>query len=307
MRGNEFLDKMELVNQEYVEAADKAPKRKKNPWVKWGAAAACFALVIAICFSFTKDLFILPNHKDITGRFTMIEYDNAYLEIIEDSKTVDRLGLKKEITHEVIGKHITFLQKENPDAELSDYIVADKETDFELLEYAPAPLKAVRVFRNGDKYYYAWFCNYLIGQGEAMTIQKAFDVFGINKASDIISITPIKTDNTMKATGAAITNIAVITEFYAEISKLTAHSFDEYHEAVFGEELEKYEDEGGGDVGSEIYTRVADDYKEVKIETKDGLYFVIGYYPSYCWLEVGVTMSYYQMSPKIQAWFEENI
>ena len=40
MRGNEFLDKMELVSGQYVEAADKKPK-KKNVWVKWAALAAC--------------------------------------------------------------------------------------------------------------------------------------------------------------------------------------------------------------------------------------------------------------------------
>lgn len=30
MRGNEFLDKMELVNSEYVEAAEKVPYKKKK-------------------------------------------------------------------------------------------------------------------------------------------------------------------------------------------------------------------------------------------------------------------------------------
>lgn len=45
MRGNELLDKMELINPAYVEAADTNPKGRKNTWVKWGAAAACFCLV----------------------------------------------------------------------------------------------------------------------------------------------------------------------------------------------------------------------------------------------------------------------
>ena len=43
MRGNELLDKMELVDAAYVEAADAEPmnvKPKKNRavWMKWGAA-----------------------------------------------------------------------------------------------------------------------------------------------------------------------------------------------------------------------------------------------------------------------------
>lgn len=46
MRGNELLDKMELINPAYVEAADNNSKNKKKAWVKWGAMAACLCLVI---------------------------------------------------------------------------------------------------------------------------------------------------------------------------------------------------------------------------------------------------------------------
>ena len=45
MRGNEFLDKMELINPAYVEAADKKPKKQPS-WVRWGAVAACLCLVL---------------------------------------------------------------------------------------------------------------------------------------------------------------------------------------------------------------------------------------------------------------------
>lgn len=46
MRGNEFLDKMELIDPAYIESADATPKKKKCVWVKWGAVAACCALMI---------------------------------------------------------------------------------------------------------------------------------------------------------------------------------------------------------------------------------------------------------------------
>lgn len=48
MRGHEFLDKMELIDPAYVEAADAEPKTRKNVWVKWGVAAACFAFVVLV-------------------------------------------------------------------------------------------------------------------------------------------------------------------------------------------------------------------------------------------------------------------
>ncbi len=45
MRGDEFLDKMELINHDLIEAAD-APPMKRNHWIKWGAIAACLCLIL---------------------------------------------------------------------------------------------------------------------------------------------------------------------------------------------------------------------------------------------------------------------
>ena len=47
MRGNEFLDKMELIDPAYVEAADKKPVKQRGAWIKWGATAACLFLVVS--------------------------------------------------------------------------------------------------------------------------------------------------------------------------------------------------------------------------------------------------------------------
>lgn len=312
MRKNRISETMQNIDQKYVDEAtaytDGAKVVRRPVWMKWGAVAACFAVILAIGIPVISDLFVAPDQKDIVDSIMLIEYDNAYWEIIENNpEAIKKYGLAEEITEEVIGNHIAYLQKAVPEAERSNYIVSAKETNTELFEYSPAPYKAVRIFQDGDKYYYAWFCNYLVKNNESMPIMDAFEVYGIDEATDIVSITPIKTDNTWKANGKVITDDAVISEFYTEITKLTAHSFDEYHKAVFADDLGKYEDKGSGDVGSELYTRVADDHKEIKIETKDGICFVIGYYPSYNWIDIKATMSYYQMSPEFAEWLENNI
>lgn len=46
MRGTEFLDKMELVDPMYIEAADAMPLQQKHVRARWGAAAACLALLV---------------------------------------------------------------------------------------------------------------------------------------------------------------------------------------------------------------------------------------------------------------------
>ncbi len=125
------------------------------------------------------------------------------------------------------------------------------------------------------------------------------------------SLLVVSDENGVRSPDAIAENMLIIRkdelERGIEISQLTAYSFDEYHEMVFAKELKKYEEEGGGDIGSEAYTQVADDLREIMIETKEGLRFTIRYYPSYDWIDVSTTMSYYKMSPEIKEWFEINI
>lgn len=54
MRGDSLLDKMELIDPAYVEAADEVPKRKKRGVIKWGSLAACLCLIIAVVFTVTR-------------------------------------------------------------------------------------------------------------------------------------------------------------------------------------------------------------------------------------------------------------
>lgn len=307
MKREKISETIENINPKYIDEATEytgvVKTTPKKVWYKWVAIAACFALVLAIGFPFAKDLFISPYQKDTVDAVALIEYDDSYLEVIEDAKRIKKFGLPSEITKDIIGNHIVFLQKVIPETKYSDYVVSDTITNIELFEYKPAPYKAVRILKDGNNYYYAIFCNYLVKSNESLPVQTAFDVFGIDEPIDIISITPVKVDNTWKANGKAITDSAIISEFYTEISKLTAYSFDEYHEMTFAEKLKKYEDEGNGDIGSEAYTQVADDLREIMIETKEGLRFTIHYYPSYGWINIVQTMSYYQMSPEISEWF----
>lgn len=45
MRGTELLDKMELVNAAFVQAADQPPAGKRRGRIRWLAVAACFCFV----------------------------------------------------------------------------------------------------------------------------------------------------------------------------------------------------------------------------------------------------------------------
>lgn len=65
MRGNDFLDKMELIDPAYVEAADVKPSKRKNVWIKWGAMAACMCLVVVGILTIERQS--APNPPDFTN------------------------------------------------------------------------------------------------------------------------------------------------------------------------------------------------------------------------------------------------
>ena len=56
MRGNEFLDKMELIDPAYVEDADKKTHTPKNTWLQWGITAACLFLIVGSAFALRQQL-----------------------------------------------------------------------------------------------------------------------------------------------------------------------------------------------------------------------------------------------------------
>lgn len=60
MKGNDLLDKMELVDPAFVEEAAAAPKKNKKKRVRWCAAAACICLVVG---AFAAGHFNLPGSK----------------------------------------------------------------------------------------------------------------------------------------------------------------------------------------------------------------------------------------------------
>ncbi len=299
MKANDLLDLIGDTDDNLITEAKAQKKTKKNTWIKWVATTACFALVVTAGIPLINN-FLQRFDKDTTDLILLIEYDNAYYEVIENNpKFLERKGIKTDISNDVAGRHITYLKKEKPEAEHSDYIVSVEETDIELLEYAPVNQKAVRIFRDGDKYYAAVFCNYLIDDTESLPFDEVFKVYGISKAEDIKSIVSVKPDNEYKANGNAVTDSDLINSFYNEIITLEKFGEDEFDKTQF-----TYDDENKAD---EYHGLFADDRNDLMIETADGLRFVISYYPTYDWVNAALTQTYYKLSPVLEAWIETNL
>ena len=99
MRGKEFLDKMDLIDPGYVEAADMKPAKKKNGWVKWCAMAACLCLIIGAVTFLPR---LHGNHGDPqVGDFVLSEKTTAkvtlgYEEGAATSPKTDLVALTEE-------------------------------------------------------------------------------------------------------------------------------------------------------------------------------------------------------------------
>ena len=81
MRGHEMLDTIENLNPAYIEAAAEKPKAKKAGWLKWGAVAACLAVVVIAGIS------LLPGSNTVQTSVggVMREYKNVSVASSEES------------------------------------------------------------------------------------------------------------------------------------------------------------------------------------------------------------------------------
>ena len=123
MKGNEFLDKMELVDAAFIEDADKLPAKKKPVWAKWGAVAACVCLVaVGVFGAMSGGLFgtpdevppVVPGAEEAEAfGFTLSDNEQTvYFPIsFEERRTyglvdTDAVGLTKENTYEITEKDL---------------------------------------------------------------------------------------------------------------------------------------------------------------------------------------------------------
>lgn len=102
MRGNDFLDKMELVDPAYVEEADVKRNKKNSSWIKWGAVAACFALMI---FAGAK---ILP--QDEPGQ-------NSDLPMLSITESASAMGYEGYMAYDI--SELVNVNPWNEDSEIS--------------------------------------------------------------------------------------------------------------------------------------------------------------------------------------------
>ena len=284
------------VDDDILERSETASRCNKKPvWLKWGAIAACLCLVVSIAIPVLHHKGG-PGTQDPVQAIAALEYNGKFYEAVNIPEVLEKYGLPSKITADMAGEHLEYLKSDGG----VGYECTASKTDIELYQYAPSVCDGVYVLRDGDTWHAALFCNfYQFDSNTSVELTELYRVYGIYSADDIASITEMDW-NREKEVGTPVIIRQEITEFYDMTVSLWSYGNDDFQKERFG----GYPDD---EAQMQAHTAFADDRRDIRIETKDGLRFFISFHPSFDWIDGGGTMSYFKIDEQMHAWIDKNL
>lgn len=295
MNRKDLYDCFNEVDDDILERSETVLRnKKKSVWQKCGAIAACLCLVVSIAIPVLHHKGG-PGSQDPVQAIAALEYNEMFYEAVNIPEVLVKYGLPPKITADIAGEHLAYLKSDGG----VGYKYSTIETDIELYQYAPSVCDGVYVLRDGDTWYAALFCNfYVFDDNTNYEFAELYRVYGIDNADDIASITEMGSSNNGEI-GRPVTDRQEIAEFYDMTTALWSYGNGDYQELTYGGLPEEKQ--------QEMSIAVADDRRNLRIETTDGLRFFISFYPSFDWIDGGGTMSYYKIDDQMHAWIERNL
>ena len=294
MTNENILDAIGGINENAVQDAKAYKRPKSKRWFRWGAMAACLCLVVGIAIPILHHKGGI-DHQDPLQDTAAFELNGKFYEVVETPEVLEKYGLPSKITEDVAGDHVAYLKSDGDDS----YECTPIETDMELYQYNPAASDGVYVLRNGEIWCAALFCNfYQFDSNTNCSLPELYRVYGIESADDIKSITEMDNNNENE-TGTPVVERQEITEFYNMTIALGSYGNDDFQAEVFGNIPEEKL--------QEAHSAFAENQRNLRVETKDGLRFFIAFYPSYNWIYGGGTMSYFKIDNQMRNWIERNV
>ena len=294
MTNENILDAIGGINENAVQDAKAYKRPKSKRWFRWGAMAACLCLVVGIAIPILHHKGGI-DHQDPLQDPAAFELNGKFYEVVETPEVLEKYGLPSKITEDVAGDHVAYLKSDGDDS----YECTPIETDMELYQYNPAASDGVYVLRNGETWCVALFCNfYQFDSNTNCSLTELYRVYGIESADDIKSITEMDNNNENE-TGTPVVERQEITEFYNMTIALGSYGNDDFQAEVFGNIPKEKQ--------QEAHSAFAENQRNLRVETKDGLRFFIAFYPSYNWIYGGGTMSYFKIDNQMRNWIERNV
>lgn len=295
MSKDKVIDSLTGIDDDMIETVAALRSKQRRPiWIKWGALVACLCLLLAIAIP-VLNYKGGPDKQDSVQAIAALEYNGKFYEAVNIPEVLEKFGLPSEISADMAGKHLEYLKSDGG----AGYECTASQTDIELYQYAPSVCDGVLVLRDGDTWYAALFCNfYQFDDNTSVELTELYRVYGIDSAADIVSITEMGDSNYMEI-GKPVTNLQEIEEFYEMTVALWSYGNDDYQKMMYGGIPEEEQ--------QALHRAVADDRRNLRIETKDGFRFFIAFYPSYDWIYGTGALSYYQIDDQMHEWIDRNL
>lgn len=288
MNINIFTKALTNVDDKYICEAAEYTYKKLSP-LRW-VTAACLLLILTVSIPVISRMNI-SSDKINPLEMQMIDFSNSYYEVVQDKSVLKRFGINGDADKSMIGEHITYLVKEYPNNEKSQYIATSEITNLELFYYKENPCKTISILRDNDEYFWVLFCNYHTNSDESMPFEEILKVYNINGPDDIVSISELKT-GWFEHEGKSVTDRETISRFYNALISLKAYSNDEFQSMTFSDES--------------THIQYADSMRYLILKTKSGISFKLPYNMQYGWVEGKATLSYYKMTNEIENLLENN-
>ncbi len=291
------------VEDTLIEEAQETGRKRRSPgWVRWGAAAASVALVLA-------GTLLLPHRggpgknpeQDVGDTLPMemavLEWNGACYEICDIDWVLQKYGLPERLSPELAGERIGYLELQDGGC----YKGVPHETGITLHRYAPAPQGGAYILRDGNRTAAVLFCNFIVPHDASMPFFELYRAYGVEQAEDIVSVAEVKGWDKTVTVREETTDPGALAAFYRMTAdpELLSWSNDEFQEEMFGGTPEEQQ--------PQKHTDFADDCRQLRIETKEGQRFFVTVFPRYRWLYGGGTLSYYRVDEALSAWLEENL
>lgn len=253
MRGKDLYEKITYIDDAIILDTGNASKSRKPVYIKWLAAAACFALLL-IAVPFTSHFFNEQDKSPCTLEIVFNLNDKMYSLVNTDkSPAYENYNLEKEITSDMLGEYLSerTVQIDND---------GNKDT-FKLYRYKNDPITEYNWFpriiaESSDGVYYHALIGSVFNE-EKQTAAEVLTVYGLLSARDIVSI-----ENEQ---GKKIIDKNFIEEFYNGLFTKEYGGNDFLQENV-------YQNTGidESEIG-DLYSKHADDMIYLKIEMTNGL------------------------------------
>lgn len=294
MKKEDFFEVLGELDDDIVSGAKTpvkgdANRKARGPgWLKWGAVAACLAVVLAVGVPYISELKGGPGQGDPVPPLKIIEYEGAYYESIDMTNTelLDTYRLPHEITADMVGRPLgTGLDGSGRQTEriMYQYLpYADIVTVTGGLNQGRAQ-RAVYVVEEGEGYSFALFCNFIhLDSNTHEEASELFAVYGVDEAEDIASIT---------IGGETVSDSARIQEIFDNLYYSHSMGNDDYQDTFFKGMSE--EDQQA------LSIELADSMIEMKITTTNGVVINnLNYYPTIHYVDWA--LNYYRLNDPIQ-------